>query len=179
MTLRLTMNLSPTKPSAATGPRTPEGKARSSRNAIRHGLLANELVLGDEDPADLERLAAGIRSALAPEGQLESLLADQVVSAAWRLGRARQIESELLELQRDDTDPGRGLAAVVFRDTFRGNGFALVMRYQTMLERSLRRGLHELERRQAMRRGQTPVPPLAVDLDVEGDEGTPPQAANG
>ena len=33
----------------STGPRTAEGKARSSKNGIKHGLLARDAVMADED----------------------------------------------------------------------------------------------------------------------------------
>ena len=39
----------------STGPRTPEGKARSSQNALKHGLLARDAVMADEDPAEYDR----------------------------------------------------------------------------------------------------------------------------
>ena len=39
----------------STGPNTPEGKARSSKNALKHGLLARDAVLPGEDPADFDR----------------------------------------------------------------------------------------------------------------------------
>ncbi len=45
---------------SSTGPRTVEGKARSSRNALKHGIFAQEVVIRDgdgaEDPAEFEAL---------------------------------------------------------------------------------------------------------------------------
>ncbi len=37
-----------------TGPRTPEGKAKSSKNSYKHGLRSEKNVLPDEDPAAFE-----------------------------------------------------------------------------------------------------------------------------
>ena len=35
----------------STGPRTPEGKAASSSNALKHGMDAASIVIPGEDPA--------------------------------------------------------------------------------------------------------------------------------
>ncbi len=47
----------------STGPRTPEGKARSSQNAYKHGLLARCIIPANdpvEDPADFDSLIQAI-----------------------------------------------------------------------------------------------------------------------
>jgi hypothetical protein len=44
----------------ATGPRTPEGKKRSSQNALRHGLSGRIVVLPSEDMAEYLRLSKEI-----------------------------------------------------------------------------------------------------------------------
>ena len=41
---------------ASPGPRTAEGKAASSRNALTHGLTARTLLLEGEDPQEDRRL---------------------------------------------------------------------------------------------------------------------------
>jgi hypothetical protein len=72
------------------GPKTPEGKARSARNALRHGLCAQRfVVLGDEDLAAFEALEAALMAELAPQGALQAVLARRIVAATWRLERWR------------------------------------------------------------------------------------------
>jgi hypothetical protein len=79
----------------STGPRTAVGKERSSRNALRHGLLADESVLPDEDGEEFDALAARIRQDLRPQGELEEFLCQRVINTTWRLIRAARIETGL------------------------------------------------------------------------------------
>jgi len=59
----------------STGPRTEEGKNRSRRNALKHGVLAYALLItegeGAEDRAEFDELLGGLRRDLAPVGTLE------------------------------------------------------------------------------------------------------------
>ena len=80
----------------STGPRTPEGKRASSRNAVRHGLLAREPVLGDEDRGLFEVFWEEVRTGLDPVGGLETALTDRVAGLLWRLQRLGIIEAGLL-----------------------------------------------------------------------------------
>ncbi len=74
------------------GPKTAEGKARSSQNAIRHGLRARRWVLlGGESEAEFKRLEAALIEEWAPEGVTQSLLVQQIAAAAWRVGRAEHL----------------------------------------------------------------------------------------
>lgn len=81
---------------ASTGPKTPEGKAASSMNALRHGLRAQEVLLPDEDRDAFEALRARLAEELAPVGELEAILVDRIAGAAWRLLRVGRVESGLL-----------------------------------------------------------------------------------
>jgi hypothetical protein len=74
------------------GPKTPEGKARSAQNALKHGLCAQRfVVLGDEDLAAFEALEAALMAELAPQGALQAILARRIVAATWRLERAERL----------------------------------------------------------------------------------------
>ena len=60
----------------STGPRTPEGKARSSRNAITHGLLARYVIPANdpvEDPAEFELLIDALVDQFRPRDCFEQL----------------------------------------------------------------------------------------------------------
>ncbi len=79
----------------STGPRTPEGKAAASMNAVRHGLFARTLLLPSEDPAEFEAFAADLLDDLRPEGGLETSIATRLVATAWRLRRVPVAEAAI------------------------------------------------------------------------------------
>jgi hypothetical protein len=78
---------------SSTGPKTAGGKARSSRNALRHGLRSELPVLPGEDPRGWEEHRAGILRSLAPAGPLETELAGRVALSLWRLRRVAAYEA--------------------------------------------------------------------------------------
>jgi hypothetical protein len=80
----------------STGPRTPEGKAASSRNALKHGLLARDAVLLEEDKPAFLQLLATFQAAHQPVGPLEEFLVCQMAAAQWRLARVNRIETGLI-----------------------------------------------------------------------------------
>ena len=77
----------------STGPKTLEGKAAVRLNAVKHGLLSQEIRLPGEDEAALRELDERLRSELQPVGELEGLLAEQIIAAVWRLRRLRSVEA--------------------------------------------------------------------------------------
>src|SRR5262245_25167660 len=82
----------------STGPRTAEGKARSRRNAVRHGLTAETVIEGHENPADYKAFEGSITADYDPQTAVERELVLRLVSLLWRLRRAIAIETGLLEL---------------------------------------------------------------------------------
>lgn len=81
----------------STGPRTSEGKARSSQNSFKHGLYSKQLVLASEDPAELEQLRASLRAEHQPANTTEEILVNEIAENFWRLRRMRQLEARTLE----------------------------------------------------------------------------------
>jgi hypothetical protein len=129
------------------GPKTPEGKARSAQNALKHGLRSQKhVVLPGESAAEFEALEAAIIEELAPQGALQAVLARRVVAAAWRLERAERIEAGLFEhCLRGD----RNLGVALIRD---GNGpraFDTLLRYRGTTLAELWRALRTLKALQA------------------------------
>lgn len=79
----------------ATGPRTEEGKAVSSRNALKHGLTAMkaENAIDPELRAQYEGMRQQYLDEFRPEGAIENTLMDLVVLAAWQLYKIRAMET--------------------------------------------------------------------------------------
>jgi hypothetical protein len=130
------------------GPRTAAGKARSARNALKHGMRAAKyLVLPDEDAAEFAALETALIEELAPVGALQTLLARRVAIAAWRLARADRIEADLFAERSWGANPNAGLALI--RD---GNGtrsFETLLRYRGAAMAEFWRALRTLKALQA------------------------------
>ena len=147
------------------GPRTAAGKAVASQNALSHGLTAEQIELFDERAEDLARFREELRRALDPADEMEEQLAERITLCAWRLRRAARLEAGLVNSEAEDTR-SRGWRPKV-GSAFKSAAFGLDLtsRYEAALDRSLRRAYALLERRQARRRGEAVLPPIAVEID--------------
>ncbi len=77
----------------STGPTTPEGKVRSSANAIKLGFNAQQAVLlTPEDHQAFDALSWAFYLELHPTGPIESALQGQIVLAAWNIERTNKLE---------------------------------------------------------------------------------------
>jgi hypothetical protein len=129
------------------GPQTPEGKARSAQNALKHGFRAQKyVVLPDEDATAFQALEAALIEELAPEGVLQSVLARRVVAATWRLERAERLEAELFA---EEKLPGKSLALALIRDCNGARAFDTLLRYRGGTLAELWRALRTLKALQA------------------------------
>jgi hypothetical protein len=139
------------------GPKTPQGKARSSRNPTRFGIhSADPVIPGIERLEDWKAHREGIVTSSAPVGYHETELAGRMALLLWRLNRVNTYE------QAEYARANAGHA------DFRlpaGNELDKIIRYEAHLSRQYYQAKHELEVLQKQRRGE--ATPLAR-LDVQG-----------
>lgn len=157
------------------GVKTEQGKAVSKYNALKHGLLSEDTLLKDEDESKLEALGKGIREALKPANALEHMLVERIITNLWRLKRAVRIEKEMIENSVGKKDylikiKERTLGYVYQWDLAEKSAFLPFLRYESSIERALYKALHELERLQAIRKGEKIPKPIAVDVSVNEDK---------
>jgi hypothetical protein len=132
----------------STGPRTPEGKARSAANSRKHGLTAAEVVVHPDEQELWAGFLADNEADLQPSGILELTLFNQIVHAAWSLRRVRMLEAELFD---GSTDP--------LADENLDRRLDRLARYARRFENSLHRGLRELRNLQTNRSQRASILP--------------------
>jgi hypothetical protein len=86
----------------STGPVTPEGKAKSSLNAVRTGLTGRTVLLPTEDAALYETHCMCARRKWNPEGEDEIELTQSIADTEWRLRRIPSLEAGIFALGRID-----------------------------------------------------------------------------
>lgn len=158
MTTQALTNM-PNKPKG--GPKTTYGKLISSKNAIKHGLLASHLLIRGEKASDLDTFRESVYEAVDPQGALEELLAEKIIASIWRWRRLVKVEVEIFD---NDSFGHRGSP----QEAFDGSGEQLMTltRYEANLEKTFYRALHELERIQAMRLGRPVLAPIAIEVNT-------------
>jgi hypothetical protein len=143
-----------------TSGRTQQGKARSSMNALRHGLTARVVVLPSEDMAAYQVFSKEIVDSLDAQTPVERQFAQTVADNQWRINRIRSIEDGMLgmghfESAGDFDCPSSEIhsamtAARAFRDDSRS--FVNLSIYEQRLHRSMKEALRQLRELQTERR---------------------------
>lgn len=90
-----------------TGPTTPEGKARSSMNATKHGLTAMNMILpGVENEEDWQTFYQDVVDYYEPVGAVECAFVDRAAALMWRLRRVPRAERDAtLNAAAEDAEP--------------------------------------------------------------------------
>jgi len=89
----------------STGPRTAGGKRVVSKNALKHGLCSHEAMVNGENEADYELRRDAFLGELRPVGVTESVLAERIVSASWRLRRAERMQNQAIDEMIEGLEP--------------------------------------------------------------------------
>ncbi|MBM3727063.1 MAG: hypothetical protein FJW40_16775 [Acidobacteria bacterium] len=82
--------------SLATGPRTEEGKAISSKNALTHGLTSAQVIIAPGEQPEFDALLESFTLDFAPQGAAETALFNDIVHAVWQKRRIRAVESQFV-----------------------------------------------------------------------------------
>jgi hypothetical protein len=161
------------------GPKTAEGKARSSRNALKHGLRSPHpfIIEGLESPEEWEDLKLGIIESNQPVGMQELELATNIAFGHWRLRRCRlvenaqiskQVEETEWEIQQEDAleedlpdgaplpaiDPERLIHHQHAKLILNGWSMDPMLRNEAFMRKALSQDMRELEVLQARRQGE-------------------------
>jgi hypothetical protein len=83
--------------SKSTGPRTANGKDRSSKNALKHGLTAKGVILPGEDRNELAALIDQMKEEFCPQGPAQIELITRATFLMWRLRRVPMFEAALFD----------------------------------------------------------------------------------
>jgi hypothetical protein len=84
------------------GPATPEGKEKSSRNAVYHNLTSGRLaLLPNEDPGEFREFHDHYLHRFQPVDNVELDLIEKMIAASWRERRILAMESALFEIEMD------------------------------------------------------------------------------
>ena len=144
----------------STGPRTAEGKAVVAKNAVKHGLCGQETVVAGEDLGEFEFYRERMLEELDPAGEVESTLAERIVSLSWRLKRAERLQAVAFDSlyakqkhnlcekfdNKQDEDGDSTLGRAIVRDFGNNRVLDRLLMYERRIEHSLYRTMAELKR---------------------------------
>jgi hypothetical protein len=144
----------------STGPKTPEGKAKSAQNSRQHGLSSAQLYIPEGREDEFNALYEFHFADVRPVGELQTQFFEQLVHAAWNTGVARALLAVALH-QMDDKK------------------IANANRYLAQYERSYAKALAELRKLQtdlALRAVEQNEPiaglPMPCQIKVIANEAT-------
>jgi len=146
----------------STGPKSEEGKRRSSLNARRHNLTGQVTAMPEEDRIAHDTFSEALIKSMAPEGALELQLAQRIATDSWRLNRSSAVEDNLFALgftdhaNDIDVDHPELHAALTAARTFtrEAKNIELLTLYEQRINRSLQKNLALLQQLQATRKAE-------------------------
>jgi hypothetical protein len=145
----------------STGPKTPEGKQKSSLNALRHGLTGQIVVMPTEDLAAYQQHLKSFTGELNPKGVIEANLVQALADTSWRLNRVAALETNLLTLGIANTgSPIDDAMSIVASLESQSKALSNLSLHSQRLSRQFERTVNQLRDLQKARRAQE-------DLDLD------------
>jgi hypothetical protein len=140
----------------STGPRTAEGKARSSLNNLRHGLTGQITVLPEEDREAHDAFCNRLITGFQPETPIEEQLAHFIAEDTWRLNRVAAIENNIFALGRS-RHHGEVRNALDDAQSFLDHAreLNLLSLYEQRIHRNMQRNLNQLRELQKEREAES------------------------
>jgi hypothetical protein len=133
------------------GPKTPEGKHRSSLNALKLGSFAKSTLLPSEDKKEFSAFARGVYADWEPVGATERTLVELMISTLWRSRRLQSVEGGLYEMYKVYKGVDGGPATAFVQDGLQVDSFGRLVKSESALERRLFRLMKELREIQDLR----------------------------
>src|SRR5579863_8376077 len=128
------MNANRVNAQRSTGPKTEEGKAKSSRNRLSHGFLSNTRFLIGEDAEEFFGLLNDFIGEYQPATPTEQVFVEDMAHNRWVSGRAIRIQHDILN-HIWEVRGGDELQIVPEVE----NHLPLFIRYQTTADRAFHR----------------------------------------
>ena len=160
------------------GPKTAEGREKSSRNSLTHGFTSKKtIVLKCENEGEFQKMLGYYATTYQPCCPVQEDLVHEMVACRWRMERLRLIETALIDSEMDrelpeaeiTDDPGYQLASAFRRLVDDSRALALASRYESRLHRIHERShrtLRELQNSPSVSAGAAePVPPQPPPAD--------------
>jgi hypothetical protein len=158
------------------GPKTAEGREKSSRNSLDHGFTAKKtIILECENLGQFQKMMADYTVTYQPGSAVEEDLVGEMVACRWRMQRLRLIETALIDSEMDrelpesetPEDPGYQLAFAFRRLVDESRAISLASRYESRLHRIHERTHRTLRELQQTRKQQPAVPPSHAPVQPE------------
>ncbi len=139
----------------STGPKTAEGKQRSSLNALRHGLTGQIVVMPAEDLQAYQRHLQSFTDELRPVGVIEANLVQSLADCTWRLNRVAALETNLLSLAvTGGADPIQDALAIAAALQSQTKALSNLSLHTQRLSRQFERTVNQLREIQNTRHAQ-------------------------
>ncbi len=137
----------------STGPKTEKGKARSSLNAVKHGLLSSRWLSPDEQQS-LASLIADLEAEYQPETATQRIMIERIAMSMTKLRRLHELENAVYAKAQQDSEELMNKRFVQYvgmdKELIKASAMppvpqlTLLARYQTSLDRQISKAIGEL-----------------------------------